>query len=91
MQNKLSSIIQNQDKSENKREVAYHAFVFVYDASDRDSFKKTIKIIEAIRDQENSKRKGLKSGSQTYFPKKIILGNKKDMKLRKQVLQKKDF
>ena len=66
-------------------------YIFVYDSSNRRTFHSMQCMLETITDLEESKKKsgGLKSGGSIgskskpqpkyYFPKKIVVGNKKDL------------
>lgn len=71
-------------------------YIFVYDSSNRRTFQSMQGMLETVTDLEESKKKsgGLKSGSNLgskskmqpkyYFPKKIVVGNKKDLAKNRQ-------
>ena len=62
--------------------------MFVYDASDRESFLKLQKMIETILLIEKSEKRGAKTVK--FNTRKIIIGNKADLKLTKHILSKED-
>jgi hypothetical protein len=63
--------------------------MFVFDASNKLTFETLSCLIETIKEIEKSERRGKKTMS--FAPKKILIGNKKDLKKRKQVLEKSDL
>lgn len=63
--------------------------MFVYDAGNKLSFDTLHTLIETIKELEKSEQKGKRQLS--YSTKKIVIGNKKDMKDKKQVLEKTDL
>ena len=65
-----------------------HAYLFVFDASNHYTFDTLCCLMETIKEIEKSERRGKKA--MVYVPKKIVIGNKKDLKKRKQVLDKAD-
>ena len=60
--------------------------MFVYDSSNKRTFDSMLCMLETILELEKSKKRGggIKSGSKkdggTYYPKKFVVGNKKDLK-----------
>ena len=66
-----------------------HAYMFVYDASNKFTFDTLSCLIETIKEIEKSERRGKKA--MMYSPKKIVIGNKKDLKRKKQILDKNDL
>ena len=77
-----------------------HAYMFVYDSSNKRTFQSMFCMIETIMELEKSKKKGgaLKAGKKKaentqYYPKKIVVGNKKDLKKNKElgVIDKNDI
>jgi len=66
-----------------------HGYLFVFDASNKNTFDTLACLIETIKEIEKSERRGKKI--MLYSPKKLVLGNKKDLKRRKQVLEKNDL
>jgi hypothetical protein len=58
-----------------------HGYMFVYDASNKYTFDTLSCLIETIKEIEKSERRGKKVIN--YTPKKIVIGNKKDMKRKK--------
>lgn len=61
-----------------------HGYVYVYDASNKQTFETLTSLIDTVREIEKSDRRGKKVV--TYLPKKLVLGNKKDL-LNKRVGQ----
>jgi len=71
-----------------------HAYIFVYDSSNKRTFTSMMCMLDTIGELEKSKMKsgGLKSGGagkgksapQYFFPKKIVVGNKKDLRKNKE-------
>ena len=62
-----------------------HAFMFIYDSSNKRTFQSMMCMVDVITALETSKKKGggAKSGLPRFYPKKIIVGNKKDLKKNK--------
>ncbi len=83
LQNELKQIIEN-----NFEKQKFHAYIFVYDASDRESFTKLVKMIQTVGLIEKSEKRGKKQ--MTFNTRKIVIGNKADLKLEKHVLTKED-
>mmetsp|Transcript_26944 Transcript_26944/g.20158 ORF Transcript_26944/g.20158 Transcript_26944/m.20158 type:complete len:163 (+) Transcript_26944:211-699(+) len=83
MSDTLNTVVKNSDKND-----LIHAYLFVYDASKKQTFQTLWCLIETIREIEKSERRG-KKGIQ-FTPLKMVLGNKKDLKTRKRVLDKAD-
>jgi hypothetical protein len=79
---KLKDIIKN-----TKDEI--HAYMFVYDSSNMQTFKTLCCLIDTIKETEKSERRGKKA--MTYLPKKMVIGNKKDLKRGKTTLEKADL
>jgi hypothetical protein len=71
----LNDIVKNPKDNEAKR---IHGYVFVYDASNKYTFDTLTCLIETIKEIEKSERRGKKTIE--YTPKKIVVGNKKDLK-----------
>lgn len=60
----------------------------MYDASDRESFLKLQKMIETVLLIEKSEKRGAKTIN--FNTRKVIIGNKCDMKVSKHILTKED-
>ncbi len=58
-----------------------HGFMFVFDASNKYTFETLSCLIETIKEIEKSERRGKKV--MLFTPKKLVVGNKKDLKRRK--------
>jgi len=54
-----------------------HGYIYVYDASNKNTFSTLSCMIETIKEIEKSERRGVKAV--VYTPKKLVLGNKKDL------------
>ena len=54
-----------------------HGYIYVYDASNKNTFQTLSSLIETIKEIEKSERRGQKVV--VYTPKKLVLGNKKDL------------
>jgi len=52
-----------------------HGYVYVYDASQRQTFETLACLIETVRELEKSERRGKKG----FVPKKLVLGTKRDL------------
>lgn len=63
--------------------------MFVFDASNKYTFDTLTCLIETIKEIEKSERRGKKA--MLYAPKKIVIGNKKDLKKKKTMLEKTDL
>ena len=66
-----------------------HGYIFVYDSSNKRTFTSMMCMLETIVDLENSKRKsqgkgGGKAPPKFFYPKKIVVGNKKDLRRNKE-------
>ena len=90
MQNKLKWIIENKPEEGVHQEPGtgqkpIHAFIFVYDSSDVNSFRKLLKIIQSVSEFEESNALGKEEeeGSRVM---KYVIGTKKDLKREKRVL-----
>ena len=88
MQEKLKEIIENEpDKTQEQGtgEKPINAFIFVYDSSDVNSFRKLLKIIQSVSEFEESYALGKEEedGSRVM---KYVIGTKKDLKREKRVL-----
>jgi len=62
-----------------------HAYMFVYDSSNKKTFQSMMCMIETISELEKANKKGggTKSGKKelpAFFPRKIVVGNKKDLR-----------
>jgi len=55
--------------------------MFVFDASNKFTFETLSCLVETIKEIEKSERRGKKA--MTYCPKKMVIGNKKDLKKKK--------
>jgi hypothetical protein len=84
MSRTLNEIVKNSKEHEK-----IHGYMFVYDASIKYTFETLTCLIETIKEIEKSERRGKKA--MVYCPKKIIIGNKKDLKHKKAVLDKNDI
>jgi len=69
--------------------IKIHGYLFVYDSSNKFTFDTLSCLIETIKEIEKSERRGKKT--MLFSPKKLVLGNKKDLKRKKQVLEKADI
>jgi Ras family len=58
-----------------------HGYIYVYDCSNRNTFDTLSCLIDTVREIEKSERRGKRVV--TYTPKKLVLGNKKDLLQRK--------
>jgi hypothetical protein len=76
MSTTLNAIVKNKDE-----ENEIHAYMYVYEASNKNSFQTLLCLIETIKEIEKSEAKGKKTV--VYYPKKIVIGNKKDLKDKK--------
>ena len=54
-----------------------HGYVYVYDASNKNTFETLTCLIDTVREIEKSERRGKKVV--VYSPKKLVLGNKRDL------------
>jgi len=63
--------------------------MFVFDASNKFTFETLCYLIETIKEIEKSEARGKKTV--IYTPKKLVVGNKKDLKKKKHVLDKADL
>ncbi len=54
-----------------------HGYIYVYDASNRNTFETLECLIETVKEIEKSERRGKKTV--LYTPLKMIVGNKKDL------------
>lgn len=84
MSTTLNDIVKNCKENDKIR-----GYMFVYDASNKYTFESLSCLIETIKEIEKSDRRGKKAI--IYTPKKIVIGNKKDLKKKKQVLEKTDY
>ena len=94
MEARLNEVIANTDSN---KEVMnqIHAYMFIYDSSNKRTFDSMKCMLETIVELEKSlkksagtkggggKKKG-KGGAGEYYPKKIIVGNKKDLRKNKE-------
>ena len=64
-----------------------HAYMFIYDSSNKRTYQSMTCMIETIYEMEKTKKKGggkmggNKKKDLPFFPKKIIVGNKKDLRV----------
>lgn len=63
--------------------------MFIFDSSNRYTFETLFTLIDTIKEIEKSERKGKRT--LTYETKKMVIGNKKDLKKHKQVLERNDL
>ena len=86
----LNEAIINMDPNKDIRN-QIHAYMFVYDSSNKRTFDSMKCMLETIMELEKSRKKGAgaKSGggkkkggdsAEPYYPKKIVVGNKRDLK-----------
>lgn len=73
----LNDIVKNNGEANTK----IHAYIFVFDASNKQTFDTLCALIETIKEIEKSERRGKKA--MLYSPWKMIIGNKKDLKRKK--------
>lgn len=86
MSKTLNDIVKNSYEGDEK----IRGYMFVFDASNKNTFDSLSCLIETIKEIEKSDRKGKKSVM--YTPKKILIANKKDLKKKKgSVLDKADM
>lgn len=81
----LNDVVKNSGDSSTK----IHGYMFVYDASNKYTFETLCALIETIKEIEKSERRGKKA--MLYSPWKMVIGNKKDLKKKKNVLEKSDI
>jgi len=67
--------------TKNSIEHKIHAYLYVYDASNKNTWETLKCMIETVKEIEKSERRGHKS--LIFTPIKIILGNKKDLLTRR--------
>ena len=94
MEKKLNEVIQNELTKETPVMEKIHAYMFVYDSSNKRTFESMKCMLETIVELEKQKKKEGggkgggskkdKKGAATYFPKKIVVGNKKDLRKNKE-------
>jgi len=95
MQDALQEIIQNkpggaEETRDSSGKKAYHAFIFVYNSADRDSFLKLLKIIKSVVAFEESYSKG-REDDDSLHAWMYVLGSKKYLKPPSQVLTEQDL
>eukprot|EP00347_Sterkiella_histriomuscorum_P005784 403355282 len=83
----LNDIVKNNFGTDASSKI--HGYMFIYDASNKFTFDTLSCLMETIKEIEKSERRGKKS--MMYQPKKLVIGNKKDLKRKKQVLEKNDL
>ena len=76
------------DKGDDLDFARVHAFIFMFDCSNKRTYESLICIMNTIYMLEKGKSKGAggkagKKGQQPFFPKKIVVGNKKDLKVNR--------
>ena len=54
-----------------------HGYIYVYDASNKNTFQTLSSLVETIKEIEKSERRGQKVV--VYTPKKLVVGNKNDL------------
>ena len=59
--------------------------MFVYDSSNKRTFQSMMCMVEVVSELEKAKKKGLGSkgsgkANAKFFPKKIVVGNKRDLR-----------
>ncbi len=85
-----TEVIKNPYDKDRKIMDKIHAFIFVYDSSNKKTFLSMMSIIETVVELEKSRKKGVKLGSDkkkpppSFYPQKIVVGNKKDLKKNKE-------
>lgn len=95
MERELSEVIKNpfpknkEEETEHPFGTRVHAYIFVYDYSNKRTFDSMLCMLETIKELEKSQKKGSdlaskskkKEGSKSgpVFPKMIVIGNKKDL------------
>lgn len=84
MSKTLNNIVKNPIESPER----IHAYMFIYDSSNKYTFETLFALIDTIKEIEKAERKGKKN--LIYETKKIVIGNKKDLKKSKPVLEKND-
>ena len=69
-----------------------HAYLFVYDSSNYRTFQSMMCMVETIKELEKGEKKGMGGkgakgggGGGKFFPKMLIIGNKKDLRKQKEV------
>jgi hypothetical protein len=92
MKSTLSSIVNNDYLKERYPGTTkiFHAYIFVYNASERDSYLEMAKLYSAIENKEKSDNRGRAKDEVYFIPQKFIIGNKCDLRTKKQVLNKND-
>ena len=94
MQDQLKYIIENnpnrEDDSPLKGQKPIQAYIFVYDSSKVESFRKVLKVIKSVDEFEVSNALGREEleGSRAM---KYVIGTKKDLKAQKRVLEENDM
>jgi len=73
MSHELNNIVKNSFGGE-----IMHAYMFVFDAANQNTFETLFTLIDTIKEVEKSDRKGKRNI--IYESKKIVVGNKKDLK-----------
>lgn len=87
MSTTLNEIVKNNFGSDASSKI--HGYMFVYDSSNKFTFDTLSCLMETIKEIEKSERRGKKA--MMYQPKKLVIGNKKDLKRKKQILEKNDL
>lgn len=80
----LNDIVKNAGDATTK----IHAYMFIFDASNKYTFDTLCALIETIKEIEKSERRGKKA--MLYSPWKMVIGNKKDLKKKKTILERSD-
>lgn len=99
MERELSDIIKNpyakeKDEEALPFELRVHAYIFVYDYSNKRTFDSMLCMLETIKELEKSQKKGTELNQNKskkkdtkaglVFPKMIVIGNKKDLQKQRQ-------
>ena len=58
--------------------------------SEKSSYDSLLKMIDAIRDHEKSQQRGNRKANM-FTPHKVVVGNKKDLKHKKNILEREDL
>ena len=77
----LQKIVTNESNS-------YQAYFFIFDSSDKVSFEKLKKIITIVLENEKAKKRG--DNRPSFETRKIIIGNKADLKMENKIISSED-
>jgi hypothetical protein len=86
MEAELNKVIANKEEGGVMDQI--HAYMFVFDSSNKRTFESMNCMLSTINELEKTRKKGAQSsggkkkgkGPGEYYPKKIVVGNKKDLK-----------